>query len=73
MKPQSSQRNPLCSPKEFLLKEITEKIISCAVIVELKAVDALPKICKVQVLTYLGAVDNFNVSRLREGTEGLII
>ena len=30
MKPQSSQRNPLCSPKEFPLKEITEKIISCA-------------------------------------------
>ena len=25
MKPQSSQRNPLCSPKEFPLKEVTER------------------------------------------------
>jgi GxxExxY protein len=30
MKPQRSQRNPLCSPKEFPLKETTKKIISCA-------------------------------------------
>jgi len=30
MKPQSSQRNPLSSPKEFPPKEINEKIISCA-------------------------------------------
>ena len=30
MKPQSSQRNTLCPPKEFPLKEITERIISCA-------------------------------------------
>jgi len=29
MKPQSSQRNPLSSPKEFPLKEINEKIIPC--------------------------------------------
>jgi len=31
MKPQSSQRNTLCSPKEFPSKNITEKIISCAI------------------------------------------
>ncbi len=30
MKPQSAQRNPLCSPTEFPLKEKTERIISCA-------------------------------------------
>ena len=30
VKPQSSQRNTLCPPKEFPLKEITERIISCA-------------------------------------------
>jgi len=30
MKPQRSQRNSLCSPKEFPLKEITQRIISCA-------------------------------------------
>jgi hypothetical protein len=29
MKPQSSQRNPLSSPKEFPPKEINEKIIPC--------------------------------------------
>lgn len=31
MKPQSSQRNTLCSQKEFPLKHITERIISCAI------------------------------------------
>ena len=31
MKTQSSQRNSLCAPKEFPLKAITEKIISCAI------------------------------------------
>ena len=31
MKPQSPQRNTLCSPKEFPLKDITERIISCAI------------------------------------------
>ncbi len=31
MKPQSAQRNTLCSPKEFPLKEKTERIISCAI------------------------------------------
>jgi GxxExxY protein len=30
MKPQRAQRFSLCSPKEFPLKEITEKVISCA-------------------------------------------
>jgi GxxExxY protein len=30
MKPQSAQRHPLCSSKEFPLKQITGKIISCA-------------------------------------------
>jgi len=31
MKPQRAQRIPLCSPKEFPLKDITERIISCAI------------------------------------------
>jgi GxxExxY protein len=31
MKPQSAQRNALCSQKEFPLKDITEQIISCAI------------------------------------------
>ena len=30
MKPQRAQSFSLCSPKEFPLKDITEKIISCA-------------------------------------------
>ena len=30
MKPQRPQRNTLSTPKEYLFKEITEKIISCA-------------------------------------------
>ncbi len=30
MKPQSAQRAPLGSPDEFPLKEVTERIISCA-------------------------------------------
>ncbi len=30
MKPQRAQRFSLCPPKEFPLKEITEKVISCA-------------------------------------------
>ena len=31
MKPQRAQRFSLCSPNEFPLKEITEKVISCAI------------------------------------------
>ena len=31
MKPQRAQRKTLSSPQEFPLKEITEKIISCAI------------------------------------------
>ncbi len=31
MKPQRPQRNALCTPKEFPLKDITERIISCAI------------------------------------------
>jgi len=31
MKPQRSQRNPLCSPKEFTLRWMTGEIISCTV------------------------------------------
>jgi GxxExxY protein len=138
MKPQSAQRHPLCSPQEFLFKEITEKIISCAlevhstlgpgllesvyeealaqefalrkisnirqkeislrykgkdigwhridylvegeVIVELKAVETLPRIYEAQVLTYLRALDkrvglliNFNVVRLKDGIKRLIL
>lgn len=30
MKPQSAQRNSLCSPKEYPLRGVTERIISCA-------------------------------------------
>ncbi len=30
-KPQRAQRNPLCSQKEFPLKDITKQIISCAI------------------------------------------
>ncbi len=36
MKPQSAQRNTLCSPKEFPLKDITGRIISCAIEVHSK-------------------------------------
>ena len=31
MKPQRPQSNTLCTPKEFPLKNITERIISCAI------------------------------------------
>ncbi len=31
MKPQSAQRNTLYTQKEFPLKDITERIISCAI------------------------------------------
>jgi GxxExxY protein len=31
MKPQSTQRNPLCTPEEFPLKDVTGRIISCAI------------------------------------------
>ncbi len=31
MKPQSTQRDSLCSSKEFPLRDITERIISCAI------------------------------------------
>jgi len=31
MEPQSSLRDSLCAPKEFPLKSITERIISCAI------------------------------------------
>ena len=30
MEPQSTQRNSLCTQKDFPLKDVTEKIISCA-------------------------------------------
>ena len=138
MKPQSAQRHPLCSPQEFPFKEITERIISCAlevhstlgpgllesvyeealaqefalrkisnirqkeislrykgkdigwhridylvedeVIVELKAVETMPRIYEAQVLNYLRALDkrvglliNFNVVRLKDGIKRLIL
>jgi len=31
MKPQRTQRNTLCTQKEFPLKDVTERIISCAI------------------------------------------
>ena len=31
MKPQRAQRNTLCTQKEFPLKDVTERIISCAI------------------------------------------
>lgn len=31
MKPQSTQRKTLCSPEEYPLKDVTERIISCAI------------------------------------------
>ncbi len=31
MKPQRPQRHTLSTPKEYLFKDITEKIISCAI------------------------------------------
>jgi GxxExxY protein len=50
------------------------------VIVKLKAVETLHKIYEAQVLTYLRALDkrvglliNFNVVRLKEGIQRLII
>ena len=134
----SSSSLVMLSPKEFPLKEITKRIISCAlevhstlgpgllesvyeealaqefalrkishirqkeislrykgkdigwhridylvedeVIVELKAVETLPRIYEAQVLTYLRALDkrvglliNFNVVRLKDGIKRLIL
>jgi len=31
MKPQSAQRNSLCSPREYPLRGVTDQIISCAI------------------------------------------
>ena len=31
MKPQRARRNTLCTQKEFPLKDVTERIISCAI------------------------------------------
>ena len=70
MKPQSAQRNTLCSPKEFPLKEK----------LELKAVEAMNKLYEAQLLTYLRAMNkrvglliNFNVERLKNGIKRLIV
>jgi GxxExxY protein len=48
-------------------------------IVEVKAVDVLPQVCKAQVLTYMrvtgkraGLLINFNVPRLMDGVKRLI-
>jgi hypothetical protein len=35
MKPQRAQRNTLCTQNEFPLKDITERIISCAIAVQI--------------------------------------
>jgi len=55
-------------------------LVEDEVIVELKAVETLPRIYEAQVLTYLRALDkrvglliNFNVVRLKEGIKRLII
>ena len=138
MKPQRSRSFPLCTQKEFPLKDITEKIIACTievhstlgpgllesvyeeaiaheftlrgikfekqkeislkykgkdigkqridflveneVVLELKAVETMNKIYQAQLLTYLRAMDkrvglliNFNVERLKDGINRLIL
>ncbi len=64
-KPQRSQRKPLCSQKEFPLKDITKQIIH--------------KIYEAQLLTYLRAMNkrvglliDFNVLRLKDDIKRLI-
>jgi len=43
MKPQRPQSNTLCSPKEFPLKDITERVISCAIEVHVAVIPRLLK------------------------------
>jgi len=61
-------------------KHRVDYLVESEVIVELKAVESLHKIYEAQVLTYLRALDkrvglllNFNVVRLKEGIQRLII
>lgn len=70
MKPQSPQRNSQCPQKEFPLREVTEKIISCA----------MNRIYEAQLLTYLKALNkriglliNFNEVKLKDGIKRMII
>jgi GxxExxY protein len=61
-------------------KHRIDYLVEDEVIVELKAVETLHKIYEAQVLTYLRALDkrvglliNFNVVRLKEGIQRLIV
>ena len=73
MKPQRPQRNALRTLKEDPFKDITEKIISCAIKV-------IKSIHIAQVLTYLkvenlrvGLLINFNVYKLKAGIKKIIL
>ncbi|MCK4559276.1 MAG: hypothetical protein KAV45_05790 [Calditrichia bacterium] len=62
MKPQRPQRNTLSTPKEYSFKEIIEKIISCAL--------------EIQLLTYLRAeniVITLNDEKLKNGINRVIL
>jgi len=69
MKPQRPQRNTLCTPKEFPLKDITVshrlRIISSAIEAHLTFLRAANK--------RIGLLINFNVELLKKGIKRLII
>ena len=89
MKPQSPQRNALRTLKEYYFKDITEKIISCAMevnsspgpgLLENLYIEAIKGIHIAQMLTYLkaenprgGLLINFNVDKLKEGIRRIIL
>ena len=66
MEPQSSQRTPLCSPTEFPLKNITERIISCALEVHSKLGPGLLESVYEEALSYEFELRNIMFSRQTE-------
>jgi hypothetical protein len=72
MKPQRSQRNTLCPQKDFPLKEISEKIIPCALEVH-STLENIPKHIYRASDKRVGLLTNLNAARLREGIKRLII
>lgn len=66
MEPQSSQRTPLCSPAEFPLKNITERIISCALEVHSKLGPGLLESVYEEALSYEFELRDIKYSRQTE-------